>query len=96
MGMRPEIKIPVNPMANLRKAPRPQPKNDYWIEEYRREKQQDGPGGSIPRPVPPSYSYANRDLDDEGKGGKYLMDLQPFVVCVWERESKRTSTGEGT
>uniref|UniRef100_A0A182PT05 Uncharacterized protein n=1 Tax=Anopheles epiroticus TaxID=199890 RepID=A0A182PT05_9DIPT len=64
MGMRPEIKIPPNPMANLRKAPRPQPKNDFWIEEYRREKQQDGPA-QIPRPVPPSYSYAGRDLDDE-------------------------------
>uniref|UniRef100_A0A182WA10 Uncharacterized protein n=1 Tax=Anopheles minimus TaxID=112268 RepID=A0A182WA10_9DIPT len=63
MGMRPEIKIPPNPMAGLRKAPRPQPKNDFWIEEYRREKQQDEP--QIPRPVPPSYSYTNRDLDDE-------------------------------
>ncbi|XP_035905698.1 uncharacterized protein LOC118509335 isoform X3 [Anopheles stephensi] len=63
MGMRPEIKIPPNPMAGLRKAPRPQPKNDFWIEEYRREKQQDAP--QIPRPVPPSYSYTNRDLDDE-------------------------------
>ncbi|XP_049288605.1 uncharacterized protein LOC125766574 isoform X3 [Anopheles funestus] len=63
MGMRPEIKIPPNPMASLRKAPRPQPKNDFWIEEYRREKQQDEP--QIPRPVPPSYSYTNRDLDDE-------------------------------
>ncbi|XP_050078928.1 uncharacterized protein LOC126565765 [Anopheles maculipalpis] len=63
MGMRPEIRIPTNPMAGLRKAPRPQPKNDFWIEEYRREKQQDAP--QIPRPVPPSYSYTNRDLDDE-------------------------------
>uniref|UniRef100_A0A182NT52 Uncharacterized protein n=1 Tax=Anopheles dirus TaxID=7168 RepID=A0A182NT52_9DIPT len=65
MGMRPEIKIPANPMAALRKAPRPQPKNDFWIEEYRREKQPDGPTVQIPRPVPPSYSYTNRDLDDE-------------------------------
>uniref|UniRef100_A0A9I3BD90 Uncharacterized protein n=1 Tax=Anopheles coluzzii TaxID=1518534 RepID=A0A9I3BD90_ANOCL len=65
MGMRPEIKIPPNPMAALRKAPRPQPKNDFWIEEYRREKQQDERPQQIPRPVPPSYSYTNRDLDDE-------------------------------
>uniref|UniRef100_A0AAG5DSP6 Uncharacterized protein n=1 Tax=Anopheles atroparvus TaxID=41427 RepID=A0AAG5DSP6_ANOAO len=65
MGMRPEIKIPSNPMSSLRKAPRPQPKNDFWIEEYRRERQQDA-GPQIPRPVPPpSYSYTNRDLDDE-------------------------------
>ncbi|EAA10227.4 AGAP008812-PA [Anopheles gambiae str. PEST] len=65
MGMRPEIRIPPNPMAALRKAPRPQPKNDFWIEEYRREKQQDERPQQIPRPVPPSYSYTNRDLDDE-------------------------------
>ncbi|XP_058818912.1 uncharacterized protein LOC131681863 [Topomyia yanbarensis] len=38
MGCRPEIKIPPNPIANLRKAPRPQPRNDFWIEEYRNEK----------------------------------------------------------
>ncbi|XP_070505303.1 putative mediator of RNA polymerase II transcription subunit 26 isoform X2 [Chironomus tepperi] len=34
MGCRPEIKIPENPMASLRKVPRPQPNDDYWIQEY--------------------------------------------------------------
>ncbi|XP_055381920.1 uncharacterized protein LOC129612385 [Condylostylus longicornis] len=38
MGCRPEIKIPPNPMANLRKVPKPKEKNDFWIEEYRKEK----------------------------------------------------------
>lgn len=38
IGCRPEIKIPPNPMASLKRAPRPQPKGDYWIDEYRQEK----------------------------------------------------------
>lgn len=38
MGCRPEIKIPANPMAALRKVPKPEPKNDFWIEEYRTER----------------------------------------------------------
>lgn len=38
LGCRPEIKIPPNPMATLKKAPKPQPKNDFWIEEYKKER----------------------------------------------------------
>lgn len=38
MGCRPEIKIPANPMAALKKVPKPEPKNDFWIEEYRKER----------------------------------------------------------
>lgn len=41
MGCRPEIKIPENPMATLRRAPRPQPKGDFWVQEYVQEKQRD-------------------------------------------------------
>lgn len=68
MGCRPEIKIPPNPMANLRKAPRPQPKNDFWIEEYRNEKRNetaDRPSMQIPMPVSPPVQYSSRDADDE-------------------------------
>jgi len=38
MGFRPEIKIPQNPMANLKPTPRPQPQDDFWVEEYKQEK----------------------------------------------------------
>lgn len=38
MGCRPEIKIPPNPMAALKKVPKPEPKNDFWVEEYRKER----------------------------------------------------------
>ncbi|XP_021700888.1 FK506-binding protein 5 isoform X4 [Aedes aegypti] len=60
MGCRPEIKIPPNPMANLRKAPRPQPKNDFWIEEYRNEKRND-----LPNPVQQMPVYSTREADEE-------------------------------
>lgn len=70
MGCRPEIKIPPNPMANLRKAPRPQPKNDFWIEEYRNEKRNemaDRPSLQMPMPPPQPQpvQYSSRDVDDE-------------------------------
>lgn len=38
IGFRPEIKIPPNPMAALRKVPSPKEKNDYWVEEYKKER----------------------------------------------------------
>jgi len=38
MACRPEIKIPENPMASLRKVPRPQPNDTYWIQEYVEDK----------------------------------------------------------
>lgn len=41
MGCRPEIKIPANPMAILRPAPRPQIKGDFWVQEYVQEKARD-------------------------------------------------------
>ena len=34
MGCRPQIKIPENPMATLRKVPRPQQRDNYWVEEF--------------------------------------------------------------
>lgn len=37
-GCRPEIKIPPNPMATLRPVPKPKPKDDFWVEEYRKER----------------------------------------------------------
>lgn len=38
IGFRPEIKIPPNPMATLKPAPKPQLKNDFWVEEYKKER----------------------------------------------------------
>lgn len=41
MGYRPEIKIPENPMATLRKVARPQQRDDYWVQEFMQEKARD-------------------------------------------------------
>lgn len=37
-GFRPEIKIPPNPMARLKPTPKPQQRDDFWVEEYRKER----------------------------------------------------------
>lgn len=55
-GCRPEIKIPPNPMASLRPVPKPKPKDDFWVEEYRKERSkspmvQEGEGGSCAAPA---------------------------------------------
>lgn len=56
-GFRPEIKIPENPMANLRPSPRPNQKPDYWVEEYRREKSKS--------PIPPEESYSPQRFEQQ-------------------------------
>ncbi|XP_069963289.1 uncharacterized protein [Bactrocera oleae] len=38
LGFRPEIKIPPNPMAALRKVPPPVEKNNFWKDEYVRDR----------------------------------------------------------
>lgn len=48
MGCRPEIKIPPNPMAALRKVPPPKPKEVDWSEEFRKERSKS--------PMPPATS----------------------------------------
>lgn len=48
IGFRPEIKIPQNPMANLKPTPRPQQNDDFWIEEYKSDKAAEPVLGSAP------------------------------------------------
>lgn len=48
MGFRPEIKIPQNPMANLKPTPRPQQNDDFWIEEYKSDKAAEPVLGAAP------------------------------------------------
>lgn len=47
LGCRPEIKIPSNPMATLRKVPTPKAKDDFWVEEYKRERSKSPLPGSV-------------------------------------------------
>uniref|UniRef100_A0A1I8MFX5 Protein piccolo n=1 Tax=Musca domestica TaxID=7370 RepID=A0A1I8MFX5_MUSDO len=62
LGFRPEIKIPPNPMAALRKVPPPVEKNTFWKDEYLKNK-----GGSdAPAPAPasaPANSAYTEDND---------------------------------
>lgn len=43
MAYRPEIKIPENPMAILRKVGKPQPKDTFWVEEFINDKTRTSP-----------------------------------------------------
>lgn len=58
-GCRPEIKIPSNPMANLRKVAPPKPKEANWVEEYRKER-------SV-SPMPPVAQEATNQMAYEPK-----------------------------
>lgn len=49
LGCRPEIKIPPNPMASLKPAPRLQPKDEFWKEEYIRERSKSPLANSSPQ-----------------------------------------------
>lgn len=60
MGCRPEIKIPSNPMATLRKVPTPKPKDDFWVEEYKRERSKSPMPGNVEANAP--SNQANNDL----------------------------------
>lgn len=63
LGCRPEIKIPSNPMATLRKVPTPKPKDDFWVDEYRRERSKSPLPGSVEaNNQNTSSNSANNDL----------------------------------
>lgn len=59
MGFRPEIKIPPNPMAALRKVPKIEPKNDFWVEEYRKDRSKSPLPGSDSGPARASTEHEN-------------------------------------
>lgn len=81
MGCRPEIKIPSNPMATLKKVPKPEPKNDFWIEEYRKERSKSPLPDSVPRestapvehslPEPVRQYNENKSQDTTDFGQRY-------------------------
>ncbi|XP_054742035.1 uncharacterized protein LOC129247120 isoform X2 [Anastrepha obliqua] len=54
MGFRPEIKIPPNPMAALRKVPPPVEKNFFWKDEYVRDRSKSPMVGENDRATSPN------------------------------------------
>lgn len=78
MGFRPEIKIPTNPMAALKKVPKPQEKNDFWVEEYKKERSKSPMVERNDSPQPPQ-SVANGSLVEtvSGKESTGQNEYQP-------------------
>lgn len=73
LGFRPEIKIPPNPMAALRKVPPPVEKNGFWKDEYVKERSKSPlpEAASAPAPAPASAqngSYNNNNSQDAVDG----------------------------
>jgi len=66
MGFRPEIKIPPNPMASLRKVPPPVEKNTFWKDEYVKERSKSPLVGENDRGRSPSVTHdTNSSYNDE-------------------------------
>ncbi|XP_030377284.1 trithorax group protein osa isoform X2 [Scaptodrosophila lebanonensis] len=76
LGFRPEIKIPPNPMAALRKVPPPVEKNTFWKDEYVKERSKSpNPEAAVPVAAPPSASYnGNNDYSNNNSSNSNSID----------------------
>ncbi|XP_051858726.1 putative mediator of RNA polymerase II transcription subunit 26 isoform X3 [Drosophila albomicans] len=61
LGFRPEIKIPSNPMAALRKVPPPVEKNTFWKDEYCKERSKSPLPESTQNPNANGYNSSNNN-----------------------------------
>lgn len=100
MGCRPEIKIPPNPIASLRKVPKVEPKNDFWVEEYRKERSKspmvsaDGAPSapfeshSLPEPVRQMNEHKSQDTIDGAQASPAKIDtgLERATVDNWNSQ----------
>lgn len=85
LGCRPEIKIPPNPMASLRKVPSPKPKDDFWVEEYRKEQSRS------PKPESVTNSETNSDVRPEVETASVTTeDSSGIVSNMTDNESTST------
>lgn len=85
LGCRPEIKIPTNPMASLRKVPSPKPKDDFWVEEYRKEH------SKSPKPESVTNSETNSDVRPEVETASVTTeDSSGIVSNMTDNESTST------
>lgn len=101
MGCRPEIKIPSNPMAALKKVPKPEPKNDFWVEEYRKERSKSPMVNADGQPVPqnaseerqlpePVRQINGQDTTDRGQSPSVGADKS---ADTYNRNSDSSQTG---
>ncbi|XP_050320681.1 protein piccolo isoform X4 [Bactrocera neohumeralis] len=78
LGFRPEIKIPPNPMAALRKVPPPVEKNTFWKDEYVRDRSKSPMVGENDRASSPNTA-ANGHAVSAGCGEPATVSLNNNV-----------------
>ncbi|XP_049314891.1 uncharacterized protein LOC105232423 isoform X3 [Bactrocera dorsalis] len=78
LGFRPEIKIPPNPMAALRKVPPPVEKNTFWKDEYVRDRSKSPMVGENDRASSPNTA-ANGHAVSAGGGEPATVSLNNNV-----------------
>ncbi|XP_044571979.1 protein piccolo isoform X5 [Drosophila ananassae] len=88
LGFRPEIKIPPNPMAALRKVPPPVEKNTFWKDEYCKDRSKS--------PLPevtaaPTEGYTNGNSNSNGNGNGNSSSNSPSDVVDAPRSAPAPS-----
>jgi len=87
LGFRPEIKIPPNPMAALRKVAPPVEKNTFWKDEYRKDRSKSPLPAEVPAGQNGGYSSPADAVDGEqsprGFGSLYFwVFLVPLLIPI--------------
>lgn len=78
MGCRPEIKIPENPMATLRKVPRPQAKDNFWVEEFIQEHARNSePEDSIRQQIASSPQIQQQQQQEQARSNYDSLQTKP-------------------
>ncbi|XP_060653813.1 basic-leucine zipper transcription factor A isoform X9 [Drosophila nasuta] len=78
LGFRPEIKIPSNPMAALRKVPPPVEKNTFWKDEYCKERSKSPLPESTQNPNANGYnSSSNNNNSYDAVDGEQRETIKP-------------------
>ncbi|XP_023031729.1 putative mediator of RNA polymerase II transcription subunit 26 isoform X2 [Drosophila willistoni] len=70
LGFRPEIKIPPNPMAALKKVPPPVEKNTFWKDEYCKERSKS--------PLPETAAVAAAPITQPSQNGDYTDSVDGY------------------
>lgn len=87
LGFRPEIKIPPNPMANLRKVETPKPKDDFWVEEYRKEHSKSPNPNSTDTDIKPEIETASVTTEDSSGIVSNMTDNESTTTTPLQSET---------
>lgn len=96
LGFRPEIKIPPNPMAALRKVPPPVEKNGFWKDEYCKERSKSPLPEAAAAPAPAAAPAAAQASAQNGNNNYNNSNSQDAVDGeLRERDGEREGDREG-